>query len=110
MAASLRVLRRRIRSTKNIAQITSTADTIQGELTRKTAYTPTGSKKSEQVQRFTTQRPSFADDNLFAKLQANGVPVNANPPDAPRPIWQQVLLGFTLEQACAGRARVEDLR
>ena len=79
---------------KNIAQITSTADTIEGELTKKTAYTPTGSKDSEQVQRFTTQRPSFADDNLFAKLQANGVPVNANPPDAPRPIWQQILLGF----------------
>ncbi|MET0492262.1 MAG: ATP-dependent metallopeptidase FtsH/Yme1/Tma family protein, partial [Actinoplanes sp.] len=79
---------------RNIAQITSTADTIEGELTKKTAYTPTGSKDSEQVQRFTTQRPSFADDNLFAKLQANGVPVNANPPDAPRPIWQQILLGF----------------
>ncbi|WP_433717696.1 ATP-dependent zinc metalloprotease FtsH [Actinoplanes sp. CA-051413] len=78
---------------KNIADITSTADTIEGTFTAKTSYTPVGGK-AVKVDRFTTQRPSFAEDNLFAKLQANGVPVNANPPDAPRPIWQQVLLGF----------------
>src|SRR5689334_10667562 len=78
---------------KNVADITSTADTIEGTFTAKTSYTPVGGK-AVQVDRFTTQRPSFAEDNLFAKLQANGVPVNANPPDAPRPIWQQVLLGF----------------
>ena len=78
----------------NVADITSTGDTIEGTFTKKVAYTPTGSKQSEQVDRFTTQRPSFAADNLFAQLQANGVPVNANSPDAPAPIWQQVLLGF----------------
>ncbi len=78
----------------NVADITSTGDTIEGTFTRKTSYTPTGSKTAEQVDRFTTQRPSFADDNLFAQLQANGVPVNANPPDAPAPIWQQLLVGF----------------
>jgi cell division protease FtsH len=78
----------------NVADITSTGDTIEGTFTKEVAYTPMGSKQSEQVDRFTTQRPSFADDNLFALLQANGVPVNARPPDAPPPIWQQVLLGF----------------
>jgi cell division protease FtsH len=78
----------------NVADITSTGDTIEGTFTNKTSYTPTGSKTAEQVDRFTTQRPSFADDNLFAMLQANGVPVNANPPDAPAPIWQQLLVGF----------------
>jgi cell division protease FtsH len=78
----------------NIKEITSTADTIEGEFTKKTAYTPMDETKSEQVDRFTTQRPSFADDNLFAMLQANGVPVNANPPDAPAPVWQQLLVGF----------------
>ena len=78
----------------NIADITSTGDTIEGEFTKKAEYTPYGSDSSEQVERFTTQRPSFAADNLFAQLQANGVPVNANPPDAPRPIWQQLLVGF----------------
>jgi cell division protease FtsH len=79
---------------RNVAEITSTADTIEGTFSKKVAYTPTGSKTSTQVDRFTTQRPSFADDSLFAKLLANGVPVNANPPDAPAPIWQQLLVGF----------------
>jgi cell division protease FtsH len=78
----------------NIADITSTGDTIEGSFTKKVAYTPYGAKDSEQVDRFTTQRPSFAADNLFAQLQANGVPVNANPPDAPPPVWQQLLVGF----------------
>jgi cell division protease FtsH len=79
---------------RNVAEISSTGDTIEGQFTAKTSYTPTGSKQAEQVDRFTTQRPSFADDNLFAKLQAGGVPVNAKPPDAPAPIWQQLLVGF----------------
>jgi cell division protease FtsH len=79
---------------RNVADITSTGDTIEGTFSKKASYTPTGGKTAEQVDRFTTQRPSFAEDNLFAKLQANGVPVNANPPDAPAPVWQQVLVGF----------------
>jgi cell division protease FtsH len=79
---------------KNVADVTSTGDTIEGTLTKKTAYTPVDSKTADQVTLFTTQRPSFAADNLFAKLQANGVPVNAKPPDAPAPVWQQLLVGF----------------
>jgi len=43
-----------------------------------------------QVTRFRTQRPTFADDNLFQQLQSSGVPVNANPPDAGAPVWQQL--------------------
>ncbi|MDY7090487.1 MAG: ATP-dependent zinc metalloprotease FtsH [Actinomycetota bacterium] len=78
----------------NVSEITSTGDTIEGQFKKETAYTPTGATKAEPVERFTTQRPSFADDNLFAELQADNVPVNANPPDAPRPIWQQLLIGF----------------
>jgi cell division protease FtsH len=78
----------------NVAEITSTSDTIEGTFKRKASYTPAGVKKTEDVDRFTTQRPSFADDNLFAMLQANGVPVNANPPDRPAPVWRQLLVGF----------------
>ncbi|WP_250034519.1 ATP-dependent zinc metalloprotease FtsH [Paractinoplanes maris] len=78
----------------NVSEITSTADTIEGQFKKEVAYTPTGDTKSEQVDRFTTQRPSFADDDLFSQLQADNVPVNANPPDAPAPIWQQLLIGF----------------
>ena len=69
----------------NVAEITSTGDTIEGTFRKQTSYTPTGETKVEQVERFTTQRPSFADDKLFAELQGNNVPVNANPPDQPAP-------------------------
>ena len=88
----------------NVAQITSTGDTIEGAFTKAASYTPTGETKSEQVTRFTTQRPSFADDNLFAMLQSNKVPVNANPPDAPAPIWRQLLVGFTPQEYAAASA------
>ncbi|GGL08957.1 ATP-dependent zinc metalloprotease FtsH [Mangrovihabitans endophyticus] len=78
----------------NVAEITSTGDTIEGEFSKQVTYKPADDGDSEKVDRFTTQRPSFAADNLLAALQAKGVPVNANPPDAPAPVWQQVLLGF----------------
>ena len=44
----------------NVQTITSTADTIEGTFAKKVAYTPAGQTKSEQADRFTTQRPSFA--------------------------------------------------
>jgi cell division protease FtsH len=78
----------------NVSEITSTGETIEGQLKKEAAYTPAGETKSEKVERFTTERPSFADDSLFAQLQAKNVPVNANPPDAPAPLWQQLLVGF----------------
>jgi cell division protease FtsH len=78
----------------NVSEITSTGDTIEGAFRKATSYTPSGETKAENVDRFKTQRPSFADDRLFASLQANNVPVNANPPDAPAPVWQQILVGF----------------
>ncbi|WP_246605961.1 ATP-dependent zinc metalloprotease FtsH [Paractinoplanes toevensis] len=78
----------------NVKEITSTGDTIEGEFTKKASYTPSGETKAEEVDRFTTQRPSFADDDLFAKLQATNVPVNANSPDKSAPVWQQILVGF----------------
>jgi cell division protease FtsH len=78
---------------RNVQEITSTADTITGVFKAKVAYPP-GGKDAAQVDRFTTQRPSFANDDLFTKLQSTGVLVNANPPDQPAPLWEQVLLGF----------------
>jgi cell division protease FtsH len=79
--------------TSNVKEITSTGDTIEGVFKKKVGYPP-DTKNAEQVDRFTTQRPSFANDNLFQRLQAEGALVNANPPDQPAPLWQQVLVGF----------------
>jgi len=77
----------------NVKEITSTGDLIEGAFKREVTYTP-DAQPAEQVVRFTTQRPSFADDGLFQKLQATGVVVNAKPPDQPAPWWQQLLVGF----------------
>ncbi len=79
--------------TGNVKAITSTADTIQGELKHKVAY-PAGSSNSTQVGLFTTQRPSFATDNLLQKLEAENVVVNAKSPDKAAPLWEQVVVGF----------------
>src|SRR5690242_8982256 len=77
----------------NIQTVTSTGDTIQGTFRHQVAYPP-GSAQSRQVEQFTTQRPSYANDNLFGKLQANGVTVTANPPNQGTPLWEELLLWF----------------
>ena len=78
---------------RNVASITSTGEMIEGSFTNAVSYTPQGGT-AEQVTRFTTQRPTFAEDNLFGRLQSTNVSVNANPPDAGPPVWQQLLFGF----------------
>ena len=78
---------------KNVAEVTSTGETIQGTFSKAVPYTPQGGS-SEQVTRFTTERPTFANDNLFQMLKSNGTPVNARPPDQGPPFLVQLLLGF----------------
>jgi cell division protease FtsH len=75
----------------NVQTITSTGDTIQGSFRHQVAY-PTGSGSTEPVQQFTTERPTFANDNLFQKLEANGVIVSANAQGTP--LWEDLLLWF----------------
>ena len=77
----------------NVQTVTSTADAIQGAFTKPVGYPP-GAPDATQVALFTTQRPSFATDDLFGTLAAKGVTINAIPPDAPPPLWQQVVVGF----------------
>jgi cell division protease FtsH len=76
----------------NVAEITSTADTIQGQFRNQVGYPP-NDQKAKQVTKFTTQRPAFADDGLIELLLAKNVTVNANPPDSV-PLWQSILVGF----------------
>jgi cell division protease FtsH len=77
----------------NVETVTSTADTIQGDFAKDVDYPP-GSKDAAPVDLFTTQRPSFATDDLLGTLEDKGVTVNANSPDAPAPLWQRILVGF----------------
>ena len=77
----------------NVQTVTSTGDTIQGTFRHQVTYPP-GTSNGRQVEQFTTQRPTFANDNLFGKLQANGVTVNASPPSRGTPLWENLLLWF----------------
>ncbi|MGY1706277.1 ATP-dependent zinc metalloprotease FtsH [Geodermatophilus sp. SYSU D00697] len=77
----------------NVRAITATGNAIQGDLREAVSYT-SGGETATDVRTVETQRPTFAEDDLFATLQSKGVEVNADPPDAPPPLIQQVLLGF----------------
>jgi cell division protease FtsH len=77
----------------NVDAVTSTADTIQGQFADPVDYPP-GSDDAASVELFTTQRPSFATDDLLGALTAEDVTVNATDPDAAPPLWQQILIGF----------------
>ena len=77
----------------NVETVTSTADTIQGDFKEAVDYPP-GSSDAGEVDLFTTQRPTFASDDLLGTLEAKGVTVNATSPDAPAPLWQRILVGF----------------
>ena len=81
-------------SASNVQLITSTGETLEGSFKKPVSYTPPQGGAVQDVTRFTTQRPTFANDNLFQQLQSTGVPINANPPDAGPPLWQQLLFGF----------------
>src|SRR3712207_2750453 len=68
----------------NVESVTSTGDTIVGELR----------KAADGVELFATERPSFATDDLLGALAAEDVTVNATDPDAPPSLWVQLLVGF----------------
>ncbi|MEU9701845.1 ATP-dependent zinc metalloprotease FtsH [Streptomyces sp. NPDC047981] len=60
----------------NVTKIYSKGDAIQGELKNKQPL-PNGDKGD--YSKFVTQRPAFADDDLWAELTAKGVTVTAEP-------------------------------
>jgi cell division protease FtsH len=74
----------------NVSEVTSQSDTIEGTFSDAMRYPPSD---GDEVTRFETQRPEFADDTLLKMLLAHDVTVDARDPDA-RPFWQTVLLGF----------------
>ncbi len=78
---------------RNVQAVTSTGDTIQGAFTHQVTYPP-GAADAHAVQQFSTQRPTFANDNLLQRLQAGGATVNANAPQQGTPLWQELLLWF----------------
>ncbi len=97
----------------NVAEIFSQGDTIQGEL-RKAAPLPTesegapdqssgqssgqgsgeGAGQEQTYQKFTTERPTFAQDDLLAELQGHGATVSAKPLVQERGMLSNLLISF----------------
>ncbi len=77
----------------NVADITSTGNTIQGDFKKKTGPPP-GSPGTPAV-KFKTELPTFLDNTALDRLLAGkGVVINAKNPDASTPLWEQLLIGF----------------
>jgi cell division protease FtsH len=85
----------------NVEAVTSTDQTIEGKFLEPVApptdvpqdtgfFTPT----PQPSEFFSTERPSFAEDDLLSILTEHGVEVNAENPNPPASLWQQILFGF----------------
>ena len=77
----------------NVAEVTSRGDTIQGEF-RKPVRFEQEKRESGPSKRFETQRPSFADDELFELLLREDVEVNARPLEEGRGLLATIIFGF----------------
>ena len=77
---------------RNVATVTATGETIQGEL-RKAIHYPAGDY-GQTSKAFKTERPVFANDQIFQELLSQGATVGANPTSSSTPWWESVLLGF----------------
>ena len=79
----------------NVKEITSQADSIEGELTNTTTYDPPGDAEPVDVTQFETQVPAFIDRAGLTDLLSNQqVVINAEAPDEGRSLWATLLLGF----------------
>jgi cell division protease FtsH len=76
---------------KNVSEVFSRGDTIEGQL-KKPAAVPEGGDRT--YQQFTTERPTFANDDLLAELTAGGATVRATPIVQQRGFLTNLLLSF----------------
>jgi cell division protease FtsH len=83
---------------KNVAEVTSRGDVIQGTFKKDVTYPPPAAgeepNRNDTNTKFETTRPAFADDSIFNLLEKNGVIVNAQPLDQGRSTLLQILLFF----------------
>ncbi len=78
----------------NVESVTATGATIQGTFSSAVADPSESVDSAVEFELFETERPAFAEDDLLVFLHQHGVVVNAEPADAPPPLWQQLLIGF----------------
>jgi cell division protease FtsH len=79
----------------NVQEISSRADSIEGELKRPATYDPPGDAGPAQIDRFKTQVPAFIDRASLTRLMTEQeVVINAEPPDSGRSLWLSLFLGL----------------
>jgi cell division protease FtsH len=76
----------------NVASVTATGNSIQGELRTGIRYPP--GSQGRFSKEFKTERPIFANDQIFQRLLADGATVGAKPTTSSTPFWASLLLGF----------------
>jgi cell division protease FtsH len=78
----------------NVAKISSTGETVSGELEKEITYPP-DDKEAEPAKNFDTEIPTFANtDELDAALREKNVEISAEPINAGRGALMSVILGF----------------
>jgi cell division protease FtsH len=76
---------------KNIAEIFARGDSIEGQLKK---AVPLGTDQNRTYQQFTTERPTFASDDLLAELTQGGATVRATPIVQQRGFLTNLLISF----------------
>jgi cell division protease FtsH len=78
----------------NVKEISSTGDSIQGEFGKAVTY-PAGDKNATATVNFSTQVPSFADNNALSNLlQDHNVTIDAKSPDSGPSFFTSLIFGF----------------
>jgi cell division protease FtsH len=75
----------------NVATISSKGETIQGTLRAEATYPAT---KGKTYTKFSTERPTFAQDDLLVTLRTRKVEVSAKSLFESRPLWETLLVNF----------------
>jgi cell division protease FtsH len=79
----------------NVEEISSQADSIEGELRSEATYDPPGDAEPVAVTKFETEVPAFIDPAELTRLLAReNVVINAEPPDDGRSLLGSLVLGF----------------
>ena len=76
---------------KNVGEVFARGDSIEGQL-KKAAPLP--GQKDRTYQQFTTERPTFASDDLLAELTGGGATVRATPLVQQRGFLTNLLISF----------------
>jgi cell division protease FtsH len=80
--------------TGNVAKISSTGTTINGEFKKPVTYPPSG-KNAKPAPNFDTEIPAFANtDELDKLLQQQDVTISAEPINPGRGVFMSLILGF----------------